>query len=636
MPLQKLMFKPGVDRENTRYTSEGGWYECDKIRFRQGTPEKIGGWDQYSSNQFLGVCRSLNEWVALDNNQLIGLGTNLKYYVERGSSYNDITPIRATTAAGDVTFAATASSSTLTVTDVAHGAIANDFVTFSGAVSLGGNITADVLNQEYQIVSIIDSDNYTITAKDTFGDTVVANGSDTGNGGASVVGAYQLNTGPAYEETLSGWGAGYWGYGTWGFGTPSTDALRIWNHSNFGEDLVFGPRGGGIYYLDYSAGLTNRGVNISTLSGASNTPVIQNNLLVSDVSRFVLCFGVNPLGSSTIDPMLVRWSDQESVVNWTPAATNQAGDLRLSIGSEIVTAQQQRQEILVWTDSALYSMQYLGPPYVWGAQSLGENISIMGPNAVARAANMTFWMGKDKFYVYDGRVQTLPCNLRQFIFQNPDPNLNINLGQAEQVFASTVEAFNEVWWFYCSSAEIAPTSPDRYVVYNYADRIWYYGSLSRTAWLDSKIKGNPIAAYGTKLMNQETGVDDNSTGTPAAIEAYITSTEVDIGDGHNFAFIYRVLPDVTFRGSTAGSPTATITLQPMQNSGSGYNSPASVAGSASASVTRSAVIPIEQFTGQVYTRVRGRQVSFKIASDGVGTTWQLGAPRIDIRPDGRR
>jgi hypothetical protein len=281
-------------------------------------------------------------------------------------------------------------------------------------------------------------------------------------------------------------------------------------------------------------------------------------------------------------------------------------------------------------------MQYLGPPYVWGAQSLGENISIMGPNAVARAANMTFWMGKDKFYVYDGRVQTLPCNLRQFIFQNSDPNLNINLGQAEQVFASTVEAFNEVWWFYCSSAEIAPTSPDRYVVYNYADRIWYYGSLSRTAWLDSKIKGNPIAAYGTKLMNQETGVDDNSTGTPAAIEAYITSTEVDIGDGHNFAFIYRVLPDVTFRGSTAGSPTATITLQPMQNSGSGYNSPASVAGSASASVTRSAVIPIEQFTGQVYTRVRGRQVSFKIASDGVGTTWQLGAPRIDIRPDGRR
>jgi len=636
MPLQKLLFKPGVDRENTRYTSEGGWYECDKIRFRQGTPEKIGGWNQYSTNQFLGTCRSIIEWVTLDNNQLIGLGTNLKYYVERGSAYNDITPIRATTAAGDVTFAATAGSSTITVTDVAHGAIANDFVTFSGAVSLGGNINADVLNQEYQIVSIVDDDNYTITAKDTAGTTVVADGSDTGNGGASVVGAYQLNTGPAYEETLSGWGTGYWGYGTWGFGTPSIDALRIWNHSNFGEDLVFGPRGGALYYYDYSSGVATRGVNISTLAGASDTPVVQNNFLVSDVSRFVLCFGVNPLGSSTIDPMLVRWSDQESVANWTPSATNQAGDLRLSIGSKIVTAKQQRQEILVWTDSALYSMQYLGPPYVWGAQSLGENISIMGPNAVATASNMTFWMGKDKFYMYDGRVRTLPCNLRQFIFQNSDPNLNINLDQSDQVFACTVEAFNEVWWFYCSSAQVAPTSPDRYVVFNYADQIWYYGSLSRTAWLDSKIKGNPIAAYSDLLLNQETGVDDNSTGTPAAIEAYITSTEVDIGDGHNFAFIYRILPDVTFRGSTAGSPTATITLQPMQNSGSGYNSPASVAGSASASVTRSAVIPIEQFTGQVYTRVRGRQVSFKIASDSLGTTWQLGAPRIDIRPDGRR
>jgi hypothetical protein len=636
MPLQKLLFKPGVDRENTRYTSEGGWYECDKIRFRQGTPEKIGGWNQYSTNQFLGTCRSIIEWVTLDNNQIIGLGTNLKYYVERGSAYNDITPIRATTAAGDVTFAATAGSSTITVTDVAHGAIANDFVTFSGAVSLGGNINADVLNQEYQIVSIVDDDNYTITAKDTAGTTVVADGSDTGNGGASVVGTYQINTGPAYEETLSGWGAGYWGYGTWGFGTPSIDALRIWNHSNFGEDLVFGPRGGALYYYDYSSGVATRGVNISTLTGASDTPVVQNNFLVSDVSRFVLCFGVNPLGSSTIDPMLVRWSDQESVANWTPSATNQAGDLRLSIGSKIVTAKQQRQEILVWTDSALYSMQYLGPPYVWGAQSLGENISIMGPNAVATASNMTFWMGKDKFYMYDGRVRTLPCNLRQFIFQNSDPNLNINLDQSDQVFACTVEAFNEVWWFYCSSAQVAPTSPDRYVVFNYADQIWYYGSLSRTAWLDSKIKGNPIAAYSDLLLNQETGVDDNSTGTPAAIEAYITSTEVDIGDGHNFAFIYRILPDVTFRGSTAGSPTATITLQPMQNSGSGYNSPASVAGSASASVTRSAVIPIEQFTGQVYTRVRGRQVSFKIASDSLGTTWQLGAPRIDIRPDGRR
>ena len=627
MPLKKLLLKPGVNRENTRYTNEGGWYDCDKIRFRQGTPEKIGGWTQFSTRTFLGTCRSLINWINLSAQNLIGTGTNLKYYIELGTAFYDITPIRATTAAGDVTFAATAGAYTIVVTDTAHGAITGDFVTFSGAVSLGGAITADVLNIEYQ-VSVIDDDTYTITS------AVAANASDTGNGGASTVGAYQINTGPAIQAAQTGWGASYWGFGPWGIGQSTLDALRIWNHSNFGEDLIYGPRGGGIYYWDASAGVSTRGVALSTLSGASDTPVVQNNLLVSDVSRFVLCFGVNGLGTTTLDPMLIRWSDQEDPANWTPAITNQAGDLRLSIGSEIVTARQQRQEILVWTDAALYSLQYLGPPFVWGAQSVGENISIISPNAVASANNITYWMGTDKFYKYDGRVQTLRCDLRQFIFQNADPNLTLNHDQTEQIFASTVEAFNEVWWFYCSTNS---TSPNRYVVYNYAEDVWYYGTMDRTAWIDSGLSPNPIAATPTGyLMNQETGVDDGDNGTLQPMDAYITSSEIDIDDGHNFGFIWRLLPDMTFRGSTAASPTANFTLLPLQNSGSGYNNPASVGGSNTAPVVRTATVPIEQFTGQVNTRVRGRQIAIKVESNTLGTTWQLGAPRIDIRQDGRR
>lgn len=627
MPLKKLLLKPGVNRENTRYTNEGGWYDCDKIRFRQGTPEKIGGWTQFSTRTFLGTCRSLINWINLSAQNLIGTGTNLKYYIELGTAFYDITPIRATTAAGDVTFAATAGAYTIVVTDTAHGAITGDFVTFSGAVSLGGAITADVLNIEYQ-VSVIDDDTYTITS------AVAANASDTGNGGASTVGAYQINTGPAIQAAQTGWGASYWGFGPWGIGQSTLDALRIWNHSNFGEDLIYGPRGGGIYYWDASAGVSTRGVALSTLSGASDTPVVQNNLLVSDVSRFVLCFGVNGLGTTTLDPMLIRWSDQEDPANWTPAITNQAGDLRLSIGSEIVTARQQRQEILVWTDAALYSLQYLGPPFVWGAQSVGENISIISPNAVASANNVTYWMGTDKFYKYDGRVQTLRCDLRQFIFQNADPDLTLNHNQTEQIFASTVEAFNEVWWFYCSTNS---TSPNRYVVYNYAEDVWYYGTMDRTAWIDSGLSPNPIAATPTGyLMNQETGVDDGDNGTLQPMDAYITSSEIDIDDGHNFGFIWRLLPDMTFRGSTAASPTANFTLLPLQNSGSGYNNPASVGGSNTAPVVRTATVPIEQFTGQVNTRVRGRQISIKVESNTLGTTWQLGAPRIDIRQDGRR
>lgn len=624
MPLKKMLFKPGINRENTRYTTEGGWYDCDKIRFRQGTPEKIGGWLQYSSTQFLGICRSLWKWVTLGNLSLLGVGTNLKFYLELGGDYSDITPLRATTAAGDVTFTATDGSTTITVTDVAHGASEGDFVTFSGAVSLGGVITAAVLNQEYQIASVVTSGTYTITT------SVAANASDTGNGGAAVVGAYQIPVGPVLEVPLNGWGAGTFGAGAWGVGVASTEPMRIWNQQNFGEDLIYGPRGGPLYYWDATNGVNTRGV----LLAGTDVPTVQNNLLVSDISRFVLCLGVNPQGSVALDPMLIRWSDQEDPTNWAPAATNQAGDLRLSSGSSIITARQTRQEILVWTDAALYSLQYLGAPAVWGAQTLGENISIISSNATVTANNVAYWMGTEKFYKYDGRVQTLRCDLRQFIFQNADPALSLDLTQADQVFASTVEAFNEIWWFYCSQNQ---QSPNRYVVYNYVEDVWYYGTMSRTAWLDSGLNRAPIAATPNNYLTlQETGVDDGETGDLLPIEAYITSSEFDIDDGHNFGFVWRLLPDLTFRGSTAASPVANFSLLPLQNSGSGYNNPTSVGGSNNANVSRIATVPIEEFTGQIYTRVRGRQLSMKIESTALGTTWQLGAPRIDIRPDGRR
>ena len=620
MPLQKIVFKPGVNRENTRYTTEGGWYDCDKVRFRQGTPEKIGGWQRISSTTFLGVCRSLWNWVTLGSQNLLGVGTNLKFYIENGGAYNDITPLRVVPAAtlGNNPFSTTSGSTTVTVTDAAGGYTDGAFVTFSGATAVGGL----TLNGEYQLTTIgTSTTTYNITAASAASSTATG-------GGAAVVAAYQINPGPEFAVPLSGWGAGAWGSGTWGLGSTSVDALRIWNQNNFGQDLIFGPRGEGLYYWDANTSLTTRGVLLSSLAGASDVPLYQNFLLVSDASRFVIVFGTNEIGDTILDPMLIRWSDQEDPVQWTPAITNQAGSVRLSHGSRIVTALQSRQEILVYTDASVYSLQYLGPPFVWGSQLLADNISIVGPNAATIASGVSYWMGVDKFYKYDGRVQTLRCDLREYIFSD------INQAQYEQVFASTNEGFNEVWFFYCSENS---TAIDKYVVYNYGEDIWYYGTMARTAWLDSGLRNYPLAAtYNHNVVNQEQGVDDNETGTALPIEAYITSSEFDIGDGHNFGFVWRVLPDITFRGSTAASPQATMYLKPLQNSGSGYNNPESVAGSNSGAVTRTAVIPVEQFTGQINTRVRGRQMAFKIDSNALGVTWQLGAPRMDIRPDGRR
>jgi hypothetical protein len=700
MPLQKILLKPGVNRENTRYTNEGGWYQSDKVRFRQGTPEKIGGWARISISSFLGVCRSLWNWITLANLNLLGVGTNLKFYLENGGNYYDITPIRAAAVLSNP-FATVNLSTTVTVTDVAHGAVTGDFVTFSNVAPVGG---LD-LNAEFQ-VTVIDPDVYTIT-------TVAATSTATG-GGTTVQAVYQINTGLPFETPLTGWGAGAWNAGSWGFGGTSTSALRLWSQSNFGEDLILGFRGGPLYYWDASFGLapssftvtiaspavvtstvslldktpvilTNTGypsalptglsvgttyyvkgtggttfnlsltpggaaintsgtqsgthyilpnaIPVTSLDGASAVPVVQNFLFVSDVSRFVFCFGTNDPLSATpnaIDPMLIRWSDQESVVDWSPTATNQAGSIRLSHGTEIITAIQTRQEIVVWTDSTVYSLQYLGPPFVWGVQLLGDNISILGQNAVAQASGVVYWMGTDKFYSYDGRINTLNCDLRKYVYQD------INLSQNQQCFGSTNEGFNEVWWFYCSANS---TEIDRYVIYNYLENTWYYGTMNRTAWLDSGLRNYPIAASPLtattgNIVNHEFGNDDNVTGTPAAIDAYISSAEFDIGDGNNFAFVWRMLPDLSFSGSDASpTPQLTMTLYPMQNSGSGTGTP--VAANVD-KLTGAQYVITEGFTGQVYTRVRGRQMILKVGSNQLGTSWQLGATRIDIRQDGRR
>ena len=624
MPLKKLTLKAGVNRENTRYTNENGYYVSDKVRFRQGTPEKIGGWTRISNNFFLGVCRSLWNWVTLGGANLLGIGTNLKFYLEYGGAYYDITPLRVTppTTINNNPFSGNGTT-TVTVTDTAHGALTGDFVTFSGATGTYDTI----FNAEFQ-VTVLTADSYTITTS-----SVIAAGS---YGGASVVAAYQIHVGAAYASPIVGWGAGPWGLGTWGYGGGSSDIpIRLWSQANFGENLVFGYRGGPIYYWDNTSGITSRGVLVSSLAGASDVPLMQNYLMVSDASRFVFAFGCNDYGTSTQNPMLLRWSDQESVTQWTPAATNQAGSLLLSHGSKIVTAVQTRQEIVVFTDSSIYSLQYQGPPVIWSSQLLGDNISIVGPNAATIASGVIYFMGVDKFYKYDGRLQTLRCDLRKFIFED------INLLQQDQFFASTNEGFNEVWFFYCSANA---TEIDRYAVYNYFENngegVWYYGNMARTAWLDSGLRNYPMAATSiNNIVYHESGNDDNATTTSLPINAVIETAEFDIDDGDHFGFVWRILPDITFVGSDTAvgeQPQVTMTLIPLQNSGSGANIPQSVGSTSAASVQRVATTPIEEFTGQVYVRVRGRQMIMKIESTQLGCAWQLGSPRIDIKQDGRR
>ena len=614
MPLQKLQLKPGVDRENTRYAAEGSWYETDKVRFRRGMPQKIGGWVRLSAATFLGVCRSMLNWSTLQRQNLVSVGTNLKYYIERGGAYFDVTPIRATATLTNP-FTTTSGSATVLVTDTAHGALQNDFVTFSGATAVGGL----TLNGEFQI-NFVSEDTYNITS--------ATNASSSATGGGTVTATYQLNTGSEIAVPFTGWSAGTWGSNTWGNSGTTLSPIRLWSQANFGEDLFFTYRGGELFYWDASNELTTRAVYVSSLGGASDVPTIVNKAFVSDIFRFAFCFGANDLGAAALDPMLIRWSDQEDVANWTPTATNQAGSLRLSRGSEIITALQARQEILVWTDTAVYGMQYLGAPEVWGAQLLGDNITIASTNAAVYSGNIAYWMGTDKFYSYDGTVKTLPCSVRSYVFND------FNFSQYGQVVAGTNERFDEIWWFYCSAGV---TQNDRYVVYNYLQDIWYYGTLSRSAWIDSDLRENPMAAtYSNNLVNHEVGYDNQEGATASAITATITSSEFDLDDGDKFMFINRMLPDVTFDGSTVSAPAATMTLLPMQNSGSGYNNPLSEGGTNTSTVTRSATVPIEKFTGQVFVRVRGRQMAFTMESTEIGVAWKLGIPRLDMRPDGRR
>jgi len=621
MPLTSLKFKPGINREITSYSNEGGFFDCDKVRFHAGFPEKIGGWVKQSSNTYQGTARALHNWVALDNSNFMGVGTHLKYYIEEGGSFSDITPVRKTST-NTITFSATDGSSTITVTDTSHGAVVNDFVTISGAVSLGGTVVADVLNAEHQITKVVDGNSYEIVV------SVTANSSDTGNGGSGVDGVYQINVGLNTTVGGNGWGAGAWGginpdlteFG-WGEAAASgtTAQIRLWSHDNFGEDLLINPKDGGIFIWDKSNGLGTRAVNLTSLSGASNVPTVAKQVLVSDLDRHVIVFGANAIGTSTQDPLLIRFGSQESLTDFTPTATNTAGDLRLSSGSTFVQAVETKQQTLVFTDRSVFSMRFIGPPFTFGLQELSKNISIMSPKAAVAVDDAVFWMGKDTFYVYGGQTQQIPCTVRDKVF------LDFNYSQSDKAFAAVNSKFGEIWWFYPSADS---DENDKYVIFNYLEKTWYYGSLSRTAWHDRGIRQYPIAAGSSYLYEHENGNDDDGSAMTASVE----SSQIDIGDGYHFTFIKQLIPDITFEGSTSstGNPSATFTLQARKGPGSSYEN------SSGGSTTRTATTPVEQFTDLVNVRLRGRSFNMKLESTEQGVAWKLGIPRVDIRQDGRR
>jgi len=717
MPLTKIILRPGLNREGTNYANEGGFYDGDKIRFRSGFPEKLGGWIRLSAYKFWGVCRSMWNWATLAGYNYLGVGTNLKYYVENGGQYYDITPVVSTLtlsnalSTGRTTLAANVNATTTTLlftsstnfppqngyvkidnevifynalssnsatncvrgfnntTAASHTANANvssafvkifdgtnnantrDYLILSNcAVSVGG-LANTVINGEHQVLSYGSAVYYFLAStSDNNLSNVTYCTSSASNVGGNVTCQVLCHVGLEYYVNGNGWGAGSWGQYGWGnaapLGVSVGEQLVIWTNDNYGQDLVFAQRGGQIFYWDANLGTSYRGKKLSDLANTASysgqfVPYKTLEVLASDIQRFVMAFGANsydPTNALTdFDPMLVRWSDQENPYQWVPDITNQAGEFRLSHGSYIATTINTRQEVLVLTDSTLYSMQYLGPPYIWGFQVLMDNISVMGPNAVITVNNITYWMGGDKFYMYSGRVETLPCALRQYVFAD------LNKDQSWQVTVGSNEGFNEIWWFYCSTNSVIV---DKYVIYNYLDRVWYYGTLNRTFWLDSGLRQTPMGTFQNGVdsllnstgcvVNHELGTDDASTATSLPIYSYVQSSDFDIGDGHNFGYVWRMLPDVNFNGSNVDGPTVTMELQPRQNSGSAYGSPSNAA---TISGNNFAVYPqytVQEFTGQIYTRIRARQMAMKISSDGLGVTWQLGAPRIDIRPDGRR
>jgi len=732
MAFTKLQFKSGINKEITPYSEQNGWVDCDKVRFRFGYPEKINGWEKNSTNSFLGDCRGLHDWRALSGESFLGVGTQLKYYIKQGTGFNDVTPIRETTAAGDVTFSATNGSSTITVTDVNHGCVENDFVTFSGAASLGGNITANILNQEYQIVSVTDSNTYTIQARTVstissitedgvLNPTLVnANSSDTGNGGASVVGTYQIGTGLNSSVSGTGWGAGLWGgtnngalqttlneggtlsdsdttitvtsatgiaatdvvliggtelvlvggvssndltgctrgyngttasshadgsvvrltegnasgaddFNGWGEGLSTgvetaTTGLRIWSHDNFGEDLILNERNGQIFYWDKTNGVETRAVELSTLSGSpTSVPQKCAQVLLSDRDRHVIAFGVDGLGATSSatqgdgvqDPMLIRFSDQENTIDWYPTDTNTAGDLRIDTGSKIVQAVETRQQIAVLTDSALYAMQFIGPPFTFGINLVSSNITIASPKAAIAVNDIVYWMGNAEFYTYSGAVQRIPCTVRDYVFDD------FNVSQIEKVVAGSNVSYAEVWWFYPSANS---EENDRYVVYNYQENIWYIGTLTRTAWLDRGVNRLPVATADGYLYNHEIGAKADGQ----AMTSYIESGDMDVTDGNNFSFISRVIPDLNFRETTVNNTTVNFIFNAK-------NAPGQTSQTTNTdTITKTSNTPVDQYTNQYQTRLRGRSFTFKVESTNADVLWRLGIPRIDIRPDGRR
>lgn len=619
MPLTKLVFRPGINRETTAYANEGGWWDCDLVRFRAGKPETIGGWQRFTNSTFLGTARTVFSWLALDGTLFASVGTNLKYYIVRGSGLNDITPLRATTAAGDVTFAATNGSSTLTVNDTNHGAILGDFVTFSGAVSLGGNVTAAVLNTEYQITRIVNANSYEVTM------AVTANASDSGNGGSATIGRYQINVGLNTTVFGTGWGTGPWSRAAWGEGyssTTSASQLRLWSQDNFGEDLIFNVLDGGIYYWDRTTGVSARGVALSSLSGAQAVPTIARQVMVSERDRHVIAFGCNPEGSGDQDPLTIRFSDQENAVEWRALPTTTAGELRLGTGSEIMCAVQTKQQIVVLTDASVHVMQYIGDPFTFGVQEISSATTIISPRCAVAAGDLVFWMGDGEFYIYDGAVRILPCDVKEYVFDD------LNRQQLYKIQAGHNAAFSEIWWFYPSTGS---SENDSYVVFNYEQRVWYYGHMARTAWMDRSIYDYPIAASPDGyLYYHENGLNDGSVNPPVALAPYIESSVVDIGEGDQFMFATRLIPDLTFRNSTNAAPTATMTLKARNFPGGNYF------GADSDPVVKTATLPVEQFTNQVFVRIRGRSISLRIESAQVNTAWRLGDPRLDVRTDGRK
>jgi len=720
MALQKIQLRPGLNREGTDYSNEGGYYDGDKIRFRSGFPEKIGGWTRLSVNYFFGVARSLWNWATLANANYLGVGTNLKYYIEYGGTYNDITPIiktqtfNNTISTGFTTLVAniTSNSNTITITNgtyfpqnkglvkidteqiyyatlnsnvatgcvrgfnnttatshtaganvssaylyfndtsAANAGVNNQYVIIANATSVDG-FANTVINQEHQIFKYASTGGYFFLGTDASNNLATmsfANASVLNGGGNAISVQYEVEPGLAVYVNGLGWGAGSWNRGTWGSASTTGigEQLGLWSADNYGQDLIFAPRGGHIYYWNAGAvgGLSNRGQLLSDLANTASysgqfVPKLTNEVIASDIQRFVIAFGANsysPSNASTaFDPMLVRWSDQENPYQWVPDITNQAGEFRLSHGSYIVSTINTRQEVIVLTDSTVYSMQYLGPPYVWGFNILMDNISIMSPNCTITINNVTYWMGTDKFYMYSGRVQTLPCALRQFIFSN------INKDQAYQVTVGGNEGYNEVWWLFCS---LNSTVIDTYVIYNYVDQVWYYGSLCRTSWLDSGLRQNPmatnIAGYDWvgnplgRVIYHEVGNDNGEGNSNVPIVSYVQSSDFDIGDGHNFGYVWRMLPDINFNGSNVNQPYVTMTLLPRQNSGTQYGATNIPTIQSAQNYTTFPEYTVQQFTGQVYTKLRGRQMAFRIGSDSLGVAWQLGSPRIDIRPDGRR